>query len=54
MNLFVYLENAERICSYTENTENAQKVEYIIDFKTKIKNILGDLSGAQMGLFLPT
>jgi hypothetical protein len=29
--------------------QNAQK-EYLSEFKTKIENILGGLSGAQMGL----
>jgi hypothetical protein len=50
------------MCSYTENTQmnlyictenmlNSQKVDYLSKFKTKIENILGLLSEAQMGLF---
>jgi redox-regulated HSP33 family molecular chaperone len=35
----------------TENTQNTRKVKYLEEFDTKIKNILGHLSGAQMGLF---
>ncbi len=46
MNLFVYWEYAEWICTFTENTRNARKIEYLGKFETKIKNILGCLSGA--------
>ncbi len=58
MNLFVYWEYVEWICSYTENTRNesvgtytentwnVRKVEYLGEFKTKIENILRCLSGA--------
>jgi hypothetical protein len=45
MNLFIHWEYAEWICTYAENTRNARKVEYLGDFETKIKNILGCLSG---------
>jgi hypothetical protein len=37
----------------TENIQNARKVEYISKFINKIKNILGGLSGAQMGSLGP-
>ncbi len=40
MNLSVYWEYGEQICTYTENTQNAQKVEYLDKFETKIENIL--------------
>jgi hypothetical protein len=33
----------------TENTWNAQKVEYLGESKTKVENILGFLSSPQMG-----
>jgi hypothetical protein len=49
MNLFVHWEHAERICAYTENTRNAQQVEYLGELETKIENILGRLPGALMG-----
>jgi hypothetical protein len=45
------LEYKEWICTYTENTRNAQKVEYLGEFETKIENILGLLLGAKMSLF---
>jgi hypothetical protein len=28
---------AERFCTYTENTRNAQKVKYLGEFETKIE-----------------
>ncbi len=59
ISLFIYWEYAKWICLYTENkrngsvhtenTRNAQKVEYIGKFKTKIENFLGYLSWALMG-----
>jgi hypothetical protein len=36
----------EQICRYTENTQNAQKVEYLSEFKNKVENILGRFPGA--------
>jgi hypothetical protein len=48
MNLFVYCEYVEIICTFAESMQNARKVEYLGKFKTKINNILGRLSGAQM------
>jgi hypothetical protein len=41
MDPFEYCEYAEQICKYTENTWNAQKVEYLSEFKTKNENVLG-------------
>ncbi len=35
-----YREYAERICMYTENTQNTRKVKYIDEFETIIRNIL--------------
>ncbi len=49
MNLFIYQDYVEQICRYIENTRTARKVEYLGDFKTKIKNI-GHLLGTLMGL----
>ncbi len=46
MNLFLYWEYTEQIGMYTENTQNARKVKYLGEFKTKIKNISERLSGA--------
>ncbi len=34
--------NWEKNCPYTENQRNAQKLEFLGEFKTKIENILGD------------
>ncbi len=39
----------ERICTFTENSQNAQKVEYLGKFETKIEIFFGCLSGATMG-----
>ncbi len=50
LDLYVYWEYTERICTYTENMRNRQKVKYFNEFETKIDNILGSLSGAWMGL----
>jgi hypothetical protein len=36
---------------YTENMQNARKVESLGEVETKIKIILGRLSGAQIGSF---
>jgi hypothetical protein len=36
----------EQICTYTENTQNAQKVEYLSELKNKVENILGRFPGA--------
>ncbi len=38
--------NVGQICTYTENTQNAQKVEYLSEFKNKVENILGRFPGA--------
>jgi hypothetical protein len=46
MNLYVYREYAEQICTHSENTWNAQKAEYLCKFETKIENILGHSSRA--------
>jgi hypothetical protein len=43
MNLFVYWEYMEWICTYTENTQNAQKVEYLGEFETKKLKIFWDV-----------
>ncbi len=62
MDLFIYWEYSDRIflyteiswnkiCTYTENTWNARKFEYLIEIETKIKNTLRHLPGAQMGWF---
>jgi hypothetical protein len=62
-NISEYLEYTEWICLltgnmqnesvsiYTENTQNAWKVEYLRAFETKIENITGRLSRAQMRSF---
>jgi hypothetical protein len=36
------------VCAYNETTWNERKVKYLGKFKTKIENILGHISGAQM------
>jgi hypothetical protein len=36
---------------YTENTRNAQKFEYLGEFKAKIKSTLGGQSGTQVASF---
>ncbi len=51
MKLFIYWEYLEWICTYTENTQNAHKVEYLGKLETKIESILGRLLGPQMGSF---
>ncbi len=49
MHMFVYWEYAKQIClCIYQTTWNERKVKYLGKFKTKIKNILGHLSGAQM------
>jgi hypothetical protein len=40
MNLFVYWEYMEQICTYTENMQNARQVENLGKFETNIENIL--------------
>jgi hypothetical protein len=51
MNLFVYWEYTNgSVRMYREYAEFI-KVNYLSKFKTKIENILGLLSEAQMGLF---
>jgi hypothetical protein len=34
MNMFVYWEYAEQICTYTENTQNSLKVENLGEFES--------------------
>ncbi len=51
MNLPISWEYADWICTYIENMQNAWKVKYLPEFKTKIEYILEHLSGAQMGSF---
>ncbi len=58
--MFIYWEYSECISSYTKNTQkriwtytlntrNARIVKYLGEFETKIENIVGLLSVAQMG-----
>ncbi len=51
ISLYVFTEYAEWICSNTENMQNAQKVDRLREFETKIENILGRLSWANMNSF---
>ncbi len=36
---------------YSDNTRNARKFEYLVEFEVKIENTLDAYSGAQMGSF---
>ncbi len=36
---------------YSDNTRNARKFKYLIDFEAKAENTLDGYSGAQMGSF---
>ncbi len=48
-----YWEYVEWICTYSENMQNARRVEYLGEFETKIKNDWGRLSGAWVRLAKP-
>jgi hypothetical protein len=48
ISLCFFTKYAEWICPNTENMQNAQKVERLREFETKIENILGLLSWANM------